>query len=136
MQIILMAVVMALIFKRPPIEEEQHHHNKTIIPCSVIVLPHRSQRALPGAAAPKKLNFRSRATKRFPLPTTIAAERERRRVESHLKGNLRDVMLFALLLALILIITIIKNDTRTQNQNQTIKQLFTPISDVCKNSKL
>ena len=127
---------MALIFKRSPIEEEQYHHNKTIIPCSMIVLPHRSRMALPGAEFPQRLNLHSKSTTRSPLPATIAAERERRRVESHLKGNLRDVMLSALLLLLILAIAIIKNDTSTQNQNQALKQRFTPISEVCKYSKL
>lgn len=123
-QIVLTALALALIFKKPPAEEAKHLHNKNIITCPLAPVPRRSRATLLRNPSPQRWILRSRTANCSLLQA--AAERERRRIESHLKGLARDVLLYAFLLA----IAILKDDPRSQNQNTVFEQLFTQNNQV------
>ena len=62
---------------------------------------------------------------RPPDAATLEVERVRRRLAAHMKELLRDLFIYAVLLALLLSIAILMRDPRALMQNKELERIYT-----------
>lgn len=112
MQILLIAFVLALLFKKPP--DDDSYKTKVIVECGPVDLP--------------KINYRSLrariSSNRPPPKSVLAADRYKLQVDEKMGVIFRDLVLYSLFLVIVLVTIYLMSDPNIFDQNDQLNKLF------------
>lgn len=111
MQIILLAVILALLFKTPP--GDDIYKSKIIVPCGLVELP--------------KTNYRSRRARilanRPPPHWVLGADRYKMMLDEKVNIFIHDLVLYSIFLAITLVAIYLMSDSNIYYQNVELTKL-------------
>lgn len=112
MQIILIALILAFLFKKPP--EDDSYKTKIIVSCGHVELSHANYRS-----------HRARVLANRPPPNSLlAADRYQIQFEEKMNIIMSDVVLYSIFLVLILVTIYLMSNPDIYNQNVEFSKLF------------
>ena len=112
MQILVLALVLAFLFKKPP--EDDSYKTKIIVSCGHVDLPHGQYRSR-----------RARVLSNRPPPNSVlAADRYQIQLEEKMGVITRDVVLYSFFLAIALVTIYLMSNPNIYNQNVGFSKIF------------